>query len=434
MIILTFFFAYAQAGIFTLQDAVSLALDHAFPLEIAKRSQTIAFLNQKNKKTWFLPELNFNSEFALIGHKEKDYWNTSPSFFDPNQTSGVTAGLGVLLEGSFYDGGKSITDYQIASENVTLTTLEQKKTRDELILSIMQQFYDFSAATAIYKINEEYEKAFEKQFHSASQQYQQGLTSKSNFIRIKAQLQKTQLEVINSSIQKKKAEMKLLQMINSPIADLDFEPILINPEKIQTKLTELISEPLNKESTYDFQKGQINLKLNSLKVNYAKQEYYPQLKLTHESSLNEDLSAWPPTQQFLWSLKLQLQWNIWDWGRRNRNLEIAYLEQQQKENETRFSYTQTQLALDQLAIQLPLLSAHLLLQASLTKTEEESIQIVSKQFLEGKVAVLDLTTSMKSFYTSQADLIEVGFSALKAISQYHFFEAKIYEMAFTSLD
>src|SRR5262249_2313371 len=114
-----------------------------------------------------------------------------------------------------------------------------------------------------------------------------------------------------------------------------FEPVKVN--RTQNADTLLSASAPDIHSFFDYQITKIQEEINGSNVSLAKRKYYPQVSLNSGASyINQNYlnsnTVFSAGHQLSWNTLLTVQYNLWDWGSRKRDVEIAEYNRDVQEN------------------------------------------------------------------------------------------------------
>ncbi|MCR2039107.1 TolC family protein [Campylobacter helveticus] len=302
-----------------LNELIELSLKNESYL--IKELQNLQSIAQKDAAfNAYLPSLSLNSGY-MANNKDR-------SLIDPNESLFSRLSLNFLL----YDGGKREAHIKSLKLKEILTRLDKKEQKNLLALSATTLYFNYLSLEEIVKANEQ-KKAFLKQnlirlenFHKA------GLSAKDELESIRAKYHLASLELSQNllKIENLKKELFIL-------ATKEFTPLgkasLKEPRKSQSQNIKVLKA---KEQIYLANEG----------VSMARAEFFPKFFVQNHLSFyeNNHNPKIPAPYQNLGAemfnesgttnqILLGLEWKIFDFGARNKELESKRLNVQiQKAN------------------------------------------------------------------------------------------------------
>ena len=408
----------------TLQEAIHYAIEHSPELDSAKRTQMIRGFERKNAFARFLPSFDLTTTQGLQDQSSRLLGTTAPWY------SQFSLGLTETL----YDNGESITRSGISKLNEELAQVSYLKTRDNLALSIALEYYRYSLAQILTEVRKQQRSIIEEQFKLLSNQYRQGLKTKQDFLRFKAQLQRSESDVITSvnTIGRSKTELK--RLLGVKLEGLEPEPLdfqAISPKEPKQEFA-IPKEPPSLESTYDSQISKIQTIINDKTVYLVQRKYWPQLSVTSALTyLNRNYidpnPLAPVTNQTSWNVLFTLTYNIWDWGTRNRDVSVAEQNREIQQNTLNQGLLLIRAQIENLMLDFIRSGSNHVVNRELLLSEQESYDYLERQYREGKVNYLDLITSLNNLLDAKVRFYTTYFDLLSNFAQYRYFERNLYE-------
>ena len=414
------------------KQALRLALETQ-PAALAARAQARnAELALKNARAAWLPTLdaqashNYNDNALaqpLLGGQIPSNYPT-PAFAHAPWTNA----LSLSLNENLYDNGQSLRLAEIAAADAEAAATAAKRAMAQALLATAKAFYDFSNASYAFDVQRAQIEAVRKQYRTIENRYRQGVNSNRDFLRIKTQLERAELGAITQETGVMEKRSALRQAIGLRSAD-DFAPLPADDERLA-----ILSLPtVDADSTYEFRIAAAQDRSSDWKVRQAERENWPRLSLKGAYAYHlpqyiggriDDVDA--P----YWDLQasLVLDWSLWDWGVRRRNVDIAGA-QRDADRAGRES-TRVQVAQDvaRLNANAPRLAkAHRESRQAL-RDEETAYASVEAAYRQGKVNYLDLTQALGDLFSAKAQHLQFQYDLLRAQADLAFYQGNLDEV------
>lgn len=410
--------AKAAVPALTVQETIQLALKKSLVVESSKRQLTIAELEYSNSWSRFLPSLDLDAsgglQKALSGNHLQ---NTTDPF--------VSRGSLTLSE-VLYDNGESLTKFTTARLKKELARLTFLRDRDKMILDLLTKFYIFSLNSRLVDAKKEQLTILEKMYQSATVQYKQGLKTKNDFLRFKIQVQRAEIDLLAAKTAAETSEIAIREIANAK-EDIKFKPI--EPQQLKSENGSLT---LDIEKTYEYQRRRVQEKINSEAVKLVERKYWPQVTLTssvyytNSQFINSNL-PFDANHQTGWNTLVTLSFNLWDWGIRSRDIEVAQQQNLILNNQSSLVVLATQTEISTLTEDLKRLKAYLISNKELLAAEDESHRRLNEQYREGKLGYLDFITSVQNLLDAKIRFFSSQFDFATAEAKYRFYEGTLYE-------
>jgi outer membrane protein len=409
----------------TLEEALKYGLTHSPTLSSALKRRDIADMDVKTRKSAFLPSLDLEGTHGLQ--------ETHPESTVPGSTDPWVSGFSLKLTETLYDNGESITRLKQAKLQRQLAELGAEKERNQLILNIVSQFYDFSIAQKRAEAQRDLYSNLEKQTKSVSFQYRQGLKTRKDYLRLKSQVQNAEVTTRSAESALEKASIQLHKLIGAPFTG---EKMVFEPLDVNRASGEAPRAAPALENTLEVRIAKLERDLKPLDVSLAQRNYWPQLKLAGGANYGANSyinSAIPYGQRetYGWNVLLTLKYNLWDWGTLSREVEKARVNEMITENELTKTQLETRAEIESLMIQMRDLSLNSALSESLLQAQEDAFRIVDREYREGQTPYLDYVNSLKERLEAKILYAEARFQLASTLAKYQYYEGKLYDAYFS---
>lgn len=412
----------------SITEAVQFALEHSPRIDSARRFQTLRDLEYRTSVARMLPSLDLNTVHGLQNNIPIGGYG---SLLTPNTSAPWYSSLTLGVTENLYDNGVSLTQSRIAELNQEIASLAAQKSKASLILDVSSEFYQFSLTDVLLQTRKQQQQILERQFNSLTAQYHQGLKTKLDFLRFKAQVQRSQIDQVNVRKSQEASTTRLLQLLNSDTsAPLAFEAI--SAQRNRSLETLFPEEELQLEQGYDFRLSRLQRDINEKNVNLAVRRYWPQVNfgagITY-SNLNyvNSGSSFAVGSQLTWNALIGVQFNFWDWGIRRRDVAAARITRELQENELAIGLLDTRTKMKIVMIDLSKVRENLALTKDLFQYEEENYQNMDIQYREGKVQYLDLITTLNNMLDAKIQFYSAYFEALRQLVNYRYYAGTLDE-------
>lgn len=411
----------------SLQDAIAYAHLHSPRVSTARQTQELRGLEYKNSVAKLLPSVDLT---AVHGLQNNIPINSNYTLFTPNASSPWISSLNLGLTETLYDNGVSLNQTRVTKMAQELADVAFQKARDLLTLDVMKEFYQFSLLDALARLKEQQRATLHKQFSTLSHQYKQGLKTKLDFLRFKAQLQRTEIDVLHALKDQASSSVALQRLLGrgEEEAPLSFIPVEVShPQKEEALFPKDVPAL---EQVYDYKLAQIQGEINNSEVRLAVRRYWPQVFLTggvNYSNFNyvNSVSPFAAGSQLSWTLLLTLEYNFWDWGVRRRDMRIAEINRNVLQNDLSLNLLQVGADLRTLGVTSERLKGDYLLSKELLSFENENYLNLALQYQEGKVTFLDLITSLNNLLDAKIQFMTSYFRALQNLAQYQYYKGTL---------
>jgi outer membrane protein TolC len=415
-----------------LAETIRTAIDNSPTIDAAQKTVAVNALQYKSSIAKLLPSLDFTTTDGLQNNIAVS--SNQDALFFSNPTAPWASSLNLGLTESLYDNGVTLTSIAISDLNRTLADVSAQKARDTLVLNIATEFYTYSQSKVLLQVRIQQKKILDKQYELLEAQYQQGFKTRADYLRLKTQVQQAEIDLISAedAIQQSLARLKGDMGVNDkPGKEVsDFIPVEVNRNERFDILENAKAPEL--ADFYDMRLGKIQTDINDKNVDLVKRQYYPQISLNggvayqNQSFLNST-TPFEDGHQLSWNALVTIQYNLWDWGIRNRNIDVAEYSRDIQTDTINLGLEQVHSSVEQLISGFTRIHRNYKLSLDLLAMEEESNRLVEQQYQDGKVTYLDLITSLTELLNAKVQYYSAYYEALLNVAKYDYYKGNIYD-------
>ncbi len=423
-------FLPASAFAMNLTQAVEYALIHAPTVMIAAQERSIKKIEQKSAFAKLLPSL----DLATTNGLENNIPLSRASLFQvANPDAPWASAIKFGITQKFYDNGRSWIKKETSDFAADLADIRYLKIRDMLIRDIALEYYQYSLARRLTDVREQQQEIMRRQFETMMQEYEQGLKTKNDYLRFKAQLQRSEIELLSAINKCTQSTIEIRRLIGSmQQEDITFEPLpVIHHKRVEDILSQDVP-PI--EKTYDYKIAAMSHGINTNIVRMSERSYWPNVFLESSAMYNNknyiNAISFGSKNALSYTLLLRLEYNIWDWGIRRNDVAIATSKCEIQETKLQKELIESQALLANLSSEIIRIRPSFELSHELLALEEKSTANLRNQYREGKVSFLDLVTGLNNLLDAKIRFFTSYFDAQSAYTKYTYLEGSIYESIF----
>jgi outer membrane protein TolC len=411
----------------SLKETIRYAITHAPELDSARRQLQIRDAEILNARAKFLPSLDITSTHGV--QSTNVMFPATPPLTDITYgTNPWVSQAGITLTENLYDNHQSITQLKISNVQREAASLQLIQMREQLCLSLVQEIYRYSLAKKISELKTQQLSLIEKELASVQNQYRDGLRTRKDFLRLKIQAQRADIDRRNAENTVKRSIFELRRLAGAPPED----PIEFQVVDLPQEPSKIPSAPPDLKKTPDYLVAAKRYETSPLETYLAERLYWPQINLSSQANVQSIgyLGATPDnpsTQPYSASVFISLNFNLWDWGTRRRNVEIAHSTQMVKENEVRAVSLKVNADLESLMVEMNQNLANFELTQALRDNEQSTYLSLQVEFEEGKLPYLDLITSLKDLLDAKVQYFTAQYGLAESLAKYQYYEASLYE-------
>lgn len=304
----------AQETSLSKEEAVAIALENNFGIEIATTNLKIAENNKNILNSGFLPTLTGNAGGSYDkNNQEATFQDGSVRAIDGAETTRYNASLN--LNYTLFDGLGRWYDYKRLKEEYNLSELETRETIETTMIQLFTVYYEVARLTENINVLEGTFSNTEKRLQRAQYSFEFGQTNKLDVLNAEVDLVNDSINLMNErqTIRNTKRDLNLL--LNRELIEafkVDTVITFIDPVRLQEFLDEGIANNIR------ILQAEQNIIINDYTYKASKAIFLPTVGLTGSYGWNE--GNFPATNFLASSLStglsagFNLTWNLFDGG------------------------------------------------------------------------------------------------------------------------
>ena len=336
--------------------------------------------------------------------------------------------LALSLRSQIYSNGLNILDYRRAKLEKKRGALRWERDRAQLCLELSREYFNYSLALETFKVQEVQYKLLGKQFKSVESQYKRGQKKRIDYVRFKARLQRAKLGVQQANVVIKRGLEEIKRVIGWKGGELSVAAM----KAVNLDLGKIPENPLNIEDHYEYKIVELSRKINDDAVTRERKKYFPELSLAADASYaQEDYLSGTGTSNdqggMNWSAMLTIRFNLWDWGKRRRNVAIANLERMNRNNALDGHLLSLKGTIRKLLMDIKQRKESFLLNRELVELEKNNYATLEENYRRGMTTFLDLINALNDYTSSRQSWFGDFFQLKILMAEFYFHQGVIYE-------
>ena len=307
-------FIAAQEPSLSKEEAVAIALENNFGIEIATTNLKIAENNKNILNSGFLPTLTGNAGGSYDkNNQEATFQDGSVRAIDGAETTRYNASLN--LNYTLFDGLGRWYDYKRLKEEYNLSELETRETIETTMIQLFTVYYEVARLTENISVLEGTFSNTEKRLQRAQYSFEFGQTNKLDVLNAEVDLVNDSINLMNERQTVRNTKRDLNLLLNRELVEtfkVDTVITFIDPVRLQEFLDQGIANNVR------ILQAKQNLLINDYSYKSSKAIFLPTVGLTGAYGWNEGNF---PATNFLasststgLSAGFNLTWNLFDGG------------------------------------------------------------------------------------------------------------------------
>lgn len=403
-------------GARSLPRLAELTIERSPVIQKAQNALDVAKLEVANARTTFLPSLDVRATHGLA--------DASPTQKDASLRSPFKSELDLRLTENLYDNGANFTKLRIAEAKFDRAKLDYEYQRDLQLSAMAQAYYDWSAIVRQREIDENNLDLLRRQYKVLEAQYKQGLKTKRDVLRIETEMRRVDMDVVHRDNDVDQAFQKLASATGLGREDLEKEDI--EREEPRPFGVREVSAPQLKPA--DHRRARIldfDHRVSDLNTRLAELEYRPRVELTGD--LGWGATDYWGTGQSIdkrdildWSALVTVKYNLFDFGTRRRNVELAKVKSRSVADDNRQILLDLSNDLRDIWNRLREGQENMRMSRELLTIEQQSYSILEAEYRNGRASYLDLITNLRSLIDARSRFATSYFNLRKQQTLYSF--------------
>ncbi|MGN6493190.1 MAG: TolC family protein [Agriterribacter sp.] len=263
----------------TLQNCIQYAINRQPLVQQAKIDEEIAETTIKSKLSEWFPQINFNYTFQHNFQVQTNIIGGNPVKLGVDNTSGILfSGTQTIFNRDVLLASRTRTDIRKQAKQNT------ESSKIDVAVDVSKAFYDVLATEQQIRVSEENIQRLERSYKDAYNQYQAGITDKTDYKRAAIALNNTKASKRSFEVLLKARIESLKARMNYPVnADLD---IIYDTATMENEVVLDTVQAIDYTRRIEYQLLQTQMRLLEANVSYNKWSFLPSLSANGAYNLN----------------------------------------------------------------------------------------------------------------------------------------------------
>lgn len=367
----------------------------------------------KAAKTAFFPALDFSGSYQYrINKYDLDFGPGMAVGMDHN-----TYSLGATVNQPIYAGGQIYNNYKAAQIQGQIANQAEELTTDNIIYAADMSYWSVAARKGMYNVMCQYVDIVQKLETVLTVRFDDGQISKTDLLQVQSRLKEAEL---NKSMAYKDYQIAL-QNLNVLMGISPMEPVEI-ADAITTNLALplQVGEDAALQNRPDYMISQLNIEYQKRQINLSKAKYNPSLAVGFQGTwgtamLNVEGSDKLWTPAIFASLKIPL----FHWGARFKEVNSQRALLRSKEYAMDNTRDQISKEVANSWTSLTENTKQINVAQDACKIAEESLDLNTFSYNEGKLPILDVLSAQLSWIQSYSSLIQTWYQQKASLAEYN---------------
>ncbi|UCG12855.1 MAG: TolC family protein [Deltaproteobacteria bacterium] len=303
----------AQPGepLLTLQQSIGIALDRNLELKVAQEEVDVAWEQQREARTNFLPK--FSLEYGYTRPSETTIMFSGVTFVNKDQHQWALNGH---IDQPLFTGFANLSIYQLAKLDLDVAKIQLARTRLDIILQVKEAYYEILSAQKLLEVARQSVRQLQEGVRVAENFYRVGMRPKVNVLDAEVRLARAVQETIVAENDLGVAKAILNTILHRPITSPFSVEDILSTEPYEKTFES--SREIALKSRPEVLEAEKRVMGAQKEITLAKSDYYPTIKW----SLNYYRRGDDPTvdgSQFtdreFWEAGAMATWTFFEWGK-----------------------------------------------------------------------------------------------------------------------
>lgn len=410
--------------VFSLDECIQLAVKNNATLIAAKNSYKVAKSDVWTGWGRLLPRVD-----SRLGYSRRVIGPTDRIHYD-EATGELSFGISGIETSKYYSASISASQgwslggwdfYNIKQKNASKSWAKSsyQLTRQELILSVKQTYFDVLKTKMLLEIQKEALKRAAEQLKIAETRYELGAASFSDVLKAKVQYGDVELALISADNALKLAKATLNSWMGQDVdIPIDVEENLTMPG-FDYSYEDALKETMGKNP--NVKKAQFDLRSAEAQLGMYRSTLFPNFNLYGSYSWNDtDLDELKYIRQrdYEWYLSAYFSFNIFENFQRKYNISYAKANRNSARENFRQTKNDVALQLKQAFLNVQEAKEKINLTKKKVESAEEDLDLVQEKYNLGAANILELLDAEVSFKKAESDRIEALYDYNLAVAQF----------------
>ncbi len=414
---ITFIIHQVYAKEFVLKDLIKYGLMHSPQIINASNRLKINHFRLQNAFANFLPSLDISTD---LGYRKNQIMP---------EDSPIFAGLNLTLSETLYNNGAYLTNYRIAQQENSRSYVEYTRDQNQICLDILKEYHNYSLLTHLLEVQTFQHELLSRQMKSIEQEYKHGARKRIDFLRLKSQLQRSQISLADAQTNIHQSIEQIKQIIGFQEEHLKISSMEVTERNYPSINRDEIENILHNH--YEYKMANYSKNINKAQVQLVQRRYWPAITLDASMSyVNPNyLSRTSQTgvSPIDVSAFITLKYNLWDGGIRRRELSISRLTEQISNNQIHANLLTLKTQIEKVFLDIQKQMDNLKLSKELVDLEKENYDSITYEYRNGKLTFLDFINAFNNYKTAQESYYINFFQLQNFLSEYQYHQGKLYE-------
>ncbi|NOQ96174.1 MAG: hypothetical protein GQ555_06120, partial [Desulfobacterales bacterium] len=315
------------SDVFTLEESINIALERSLAVLSADEEIKAKEFEEHSAKADFYPKLSTSYTYTRLDSDTVNDAKHTTWVLDPSTGTPVPKELSPLRTDNYqfnitatqplFTGWRLTVLRDLASLGVDTAKIQKVSTIQDLVLKVKVAYFAILKTEKLQNVARQAVEQLEGHLAVAQAFYDEGIIAKNELLQTEVQMAQSRQDLISVThgvlLSKSLFNNLLRRGLTKPVRIKD----ILDYTPVRLRLDEAVEKAVLNRS--EIQEVSLNVVAAEKNVKLTKSSYYPSVTFIGNYSRDTDdlfLQAVTAEDPDIWTLTLQADWTLWEWGKR----------------------------------------------------------------------------------------------------------------------
>lgn len=310
------------SDILTLEESINIALERSLAVLSADEEVKAKEFEKRAAKADFYPKLSTSYTYTRLDSDTVNDAKTTTYPYDPLKPNNYE--WNVTATQPLFTGWRLTMSRDLASLGVDTAKIQKETAVQDLVLDVKAAYFGILKAAKLETVARQAVEQLKAQLEVSQAFYDEGIIAKNDLLQTEVQMAQARQDLITATNGVELAKSLFNKLLRRNLDQevkikdiLDYSPVTLGLDEALKKAE--LTRPEIKEVSLNVLSAEKSVKL-------TKSSYYPSVTFIGNYSRETDdlfLAAVTGEDPDIWTLTLQADWTIWQWGKRRDEVAAA---------------------------------------------------------------------------------------------------------------
>jgi len=377
--------------------------------DIQKSQQAIegALFSLKSVKTGFFPKVDASGNYS--------YQLEDVEFFPGTDLKNDNYGIEAGLVQNVYSGSAVRKQYDIAKLQHAIAQLAAEHTVDNIIYAADVTYWAVAANKDLYLLSVDYVALIKELYSIVDKRFVEGAISKTDLLQVQNRLKEADLQLNTTStnylisLQSLNIMMGVEPNVASVLIDSIDKPLWV---PLQMELNQVL------ENRSDYQATVKSIEVAKTQTDLVRSQFMPQVAVGLKEKYGTTMINVSGEERWTTTAYAQLSIPVFHWGKKKKDMRVSRTQEETRELERSQMQDKVSKELSGAWVNVTETSKKLGIIYSTLDIVQESLELNTFSYNEGKLPILDVLSAQVSWLYAYTNVVAVNYQYKVALAEY----------------